>query len=360
MKKLKINTTHLIDNINKIKEHTDSTIIATLKNNGYGLGLYEYPKILLEKGIDFFAVSTVEEALLLRANGFTNKIMLLHSTNLKEDISTLVAHDIVLTIGSFEALKVINEIVSLAKKTVFAQIKIDSGFGRFGFLQSDMKNLAKVLSHSSNLNIIGTFSHFTMSFNKNDSYTKRQFRIFKECVDLLKQSGINPGILHICNSSAFLKYKEMHLDAIRIGSAFLGRILVDNTLKLNKIGELSSKIEDVKELQKNHYVGYSNTYKTSSTIKIGVIPIGYLDGFGLKKSQDCFRINDTLREMYAVCKNFNKKIFVRIGTKKVPILGKIGTNNIIVGISKDIDLNAEVLLEVNPMMVRPDICREFY
>jgi alanine racemase len=357
MKKLKINKAQLVDNINKIKSYTGSTIIAALKNNGYGLGLYEYPKILLENGIDFFAVSTVEEALLLRSNGFINKVMLLHSTSLKEDISNLIAHDIILTIGSFEALEAINEAASLAKKPIPVQIKIDSGFGRFGFLQSDIKNLTKALISSSNLNIIGTFSHFTMSFNKNDSYTKKQFRIFKECVNILKQNGVNPGMIHICNSSAFLKYKEMHLDAVRIGSAFLGRILVDNTLKLNKIGELSSKIEDVKELQKNHYIGYSNTYKTLSDVKIGIIPVGYLDGFGLKKSQDCFRINDTLREMYSVLRNLNKKIFVKIGTKKVPVLGKIGTNNIVVKVPKDTTLSTEVLLEVNPMMVRPEIYR---
>ena len=56
MKKLVINKAILNENIQKIKTHTESTIIATLKNNGYGLGLLEYPQILLENGIDFFAV----------------------------------------------------------------------------------------------------------------------------------------------------------------------------------------------------------------------------------------------------------------------------------------------------------------
>ena len=90
MKKLVVNKAILNENIRKIKTHTESTIIATLKNNGYGLGLDEYPRILLENGIDFFAVSTIDEAKTLRQNGFTNKIMLLHSTSLDSDIKTLI------------------------------------------------------------------------------------------------------------------------------------------------------------------------------------------------------------------------------------------------------------------------------
>ena len=78
MKKLVIEKAKLIDNLNKLKSITNSPIIATLKNNGYGLGLDEFPKLLMENGIDFFAVSTTEEAVTLRNNGIDAKIMLLH------------------------------------------------------------------------------------------------------------------------------------------------------------------------------------------------------------------------------------------------------------------------------------------
>ena len=69
---------------------------------------------------------------------------------------------------------------------------------------------------------------------------------------------------------------------------------------------------------------------------------------------------DTLREIYNKFKNFNKKIYVEVNNIKVPILGKIGTNNIVIDLT---DINAKigdiVKLDVNPMMVRPDIERYF-
>lgn len=356
MKKLTINKAILTENIHKIKTHTESQIIATLKNNGYGLGLDEYPKILLENGIDFFAVSTIEEAKTLRNNGFTNKIMLLHSTALDEDIKTLIENNIIITVGSFDALE---SVIKNAEGKTDIQIKIDTGFGRFGFLPSELEDLAEKLKNTDKLNIVGTFSHFSMSFNSSKTYTLKQFNKFKKAVKTLNKLGIETGMLHICNSSAFIKYKEMHLDAVRVGSAFLGRILVENDLNLTKIGTLVSKIEDTKTLPKGHFVGYSNTKKVKHETNIGIIPVGYLDGFCLKKSLDCFRLKDILREMYGTFKMFRKKIYVTVGHKKAPILGKIGTNNIVIEINDNININDDVYLEINPMLVATQIPREF-
>ena len=143
MKKLVINKAILNENIHKIKTHTESKIIATLKNNGYGLGLDEYPRILLANGIDFFAVSTIEEAKTLRKNGFTNKIMLLHSTSLDDDIKTLIENNIIITIGSFDTLEAV---IKNAEEKINIQLKIDTGFGRFGFLPSELEALAEKLN----------------------------------------------------------------------------------------------------------------------------------------------------------------------------------------------------------------------
>lgn len=356
MKKLVVNKAILNENIRKIKTHTESIIIATLKNNGYGLGLDEYPRILLENGIDFFAVSTIEEAKTLRENGFTNKIMLLHSTSLATDIKTLIENNIIITIGSFDALETV---IKNATEKVDVQLKIDTGFGRFGFLPSELEDLAEKLKNTDKLNIIGTFSHFSMSFNDSSTYTTKQFNKFKKAVKTLNKLGIDTGVLHICNSSAFIKYKEMHLDAVRVGSAFLGRILVPNDLELTRIGNLISKIEDTKTLPKGHFIGYSNTKKTKYETNIGIIPVGYLDGFCLKKYQDCFRLKDILREMYNDFKLLRKKIYVTVGHKKAPILGKIGTNNIVIEINDGIDINNDVILDINPMLVDSQIQREF-
>ena len=360
MKKLVIEKAKLIDNINKLKSITNSPIIATIKNNGYGLGLDEFPKILAENGIDFFAVSTIEEALTLRNNGITSKIMLLHSTAIYEDFLVLLNNDILPTIGSFEALDTLNRISTESGVALYCQLKIDTGFGRFGFLPDEMLKLADRLKSCPNIGIVGVFSHFSSSFNEKSDYTEKQFNIFNKCVSILTDAGIDVGFRHICNSSAFLTKLHMHLDASRVGSALLGRILVPNSLELNKIGYMISSIEDIKTLPKDHFIGYSNTYKTNKETKIGIVPVGYLDGLELKKGQDCFGFIDTLREIYNKIKCFNKKVYVEVNNKKVPILGKIGTNNIVIDLSEtESSIGDMVKIDVNPMMVRPDIEREF-
>jgi len=356
MKKLIIEKELLIDNINKIKSFTTSTIIAVLKNNGYGLGLDEYPKLLLENGIDFFAVATVEEALTLRNNGFTNKIMLLHSIAVKEELQKLIDNNIILTIGSFNSLNALIEVTGT--ENIDIQLKLDTGFGRFGFLYNELPELVEKLNEHTNLHIIGTFSHFSMSFNPKPDYTKLQFDNFNKSIEFLKNENINLGQTHISNSSAFLKHKEMHLDCVRVGSAFLGRILVPNELKLNKIAHMQSEIEDIKTLPKNHFIGYSNTYKTKKETKIGIVPVGYLDGFMVSKKNDCFRFNDILREIFNSIKTLNKKTFVKVNDTPVPVLGKIGTNNITVDIT-NIENPSVVKLDINPMYVNPNIKREF-
>lgn len=360
MKKLVIEKSKLIDNINKLKSITNTPFIATLKNNGYGLGLNEFPKILEELGIEFFAISTVEEAVKLRENGIKSKIMMLHSISIEEDLLTLLNYDIIPTIGSFEALYTLDKLSKENNVALYAQLKIDTGFGRFGFLPTDILKLTDELKARPNIGIIGTFSHFSLAFNEKSDYTEKQFNIFNKCVSVLSDNGIDPGIRHICNSSALLTKFHMHLDAVRVGSALLGRILVPNSLELNKIGYMLSSVEDIKVLPSNHFIGYSNTYKTKRETRIGIVPIGYLDGFELKKGQDCFDILGTLREIYGKIKNFNQKLYVKINNKKVPVLGKIGTNNIIIDLTDvEAKVNDFVEIDVNPMMVRPDIERIF-
>ena len=124
------------------------------------------------------------------------------------------------------------------------------------------------------------FTHF--SNPKDEKFTRKQFNKFNNIVQYIKDNEYNSGILHCAASTAFLKYPDMWLDAVRIGSAIQGRTLI-NLYDLKPIGILKSNIQEIKELPKGYNISYGNVYKTKKITKIAVIPVGYMDGFNTNR-----------------------------------------------------------------------------
>lgn len=364
MKKLVVERDKLKHNIDIIKKmaHPDVTLIAVLKGNGYGLGVLQYAGILLDNGIDFFAVSEVEEALYLRNNGFENKILLLSATRVESEIEQVVEHDIIPAVGSEECAIMINNIAKKLDKVVDVHLKIDTGFGRFGFLPYQLEKAAALFQSLEHIHITGTFSHLSFSFAKKEKIVREQFDRFLKSIEMLKQNGIEPGMLHIANSCAFLRFQSMHLDAVRIGSAFLGRVPIENKYGFNRVAYLKSNIIEIKQLPAKHDIGYANTFRTKKDTKIAIIPVGYKDGFGVEKSRDTFRLRDILRYIYHDLKLFmgSKSLFVKIKGKKAKILGRVSMYNIIADVTDmDVRVEDEVFLEVNPILMESSIEREY-
>ena len=372
MKSLLINRQDLKHNIRIIKEiaekngrndnHKPLQIIAVVKGNGYGLGLVQYATFLIDNGINFLAVSTVEEAIRLREAGITTKILMLSSTSVEKDVELLVENDIILSLGSKNAIDVAEKIARNNNKKIEAHIKIDTGFGRYGFCYDAKKEMVESIKEIKNIRITGTFSHFSLAFYEKDKFSKQQFERFIDCIEYLKQNGIETGLLHICNSSAFLKYKEMRLNAVRVGSAFLGRLSIPNIYGLKKIGYLKSNVAEIKIIEKGCNIGYSNSYTTKKKTKVAIIPCGYADGFNVSVGRDMFRIRDRLRYIVRDIKDSFKKqdLYVEINGQKCKILGRLGMYHVSADITgKDIKKNDEAIFNISPIYVDSSIRREF-
>ena len=272
MKSLVINKNDLRHNIQTIKKLANLDIpddngnkyklIGVVKGNGYGLGLIEYSKFLIDNGITTLAVATVEEAAELREFGVKEDVLMMSSTGLKEDLKKLINNDIIITIGSKECADIVKELSKQTDKKIRAHIKIDTGFGRYGFLYKDIKTIIDTINELSNVQIEGIYSHFSLAYYKNDKWTMEQFNRFISVIEALKLNDINIETFHICNSPAFLNYPNMHLNGARIGSAFLGRVASENNVGLKKIGQLKTSITEIKTVPKGYNIGYLNSYKT--------------------------------------------------------------------------------------------------
>jgi alanine racemase len=283
MKSLVINKNDLRHNIKVIKELAKMDIpddsgkkyklIAVVKGNGYGLGLIEYSKFLIDNGIETLAVATTEEAIALRKAGIDEDILMMSSTSIKRELEALIENDIIITIGSVDATEQVLGISKKINKKIRAHIKIDTGFGRYGFLYNDIKNIVESIKSLSNISIEGIYSHFSRAYYKNDKGTIDQFNRFLNVIETLRLNDIEINTFHICNSPAFLNYSEMHLNGARIGSAFLGRVAAENNVGLKRIGQLKTNITEIKIVPKGYNIGYLNSYKTKKETRVAIVQV---------------------------------------------------------------------------------------
>lgn len=372
MKKLEINRRDLKNNIDIIKKIAYTTgkddegnnlkIIAVVKGNGIGLDIKEYSKFLINNGITTLAVSNVEEAIKLREIGIKEDIIMLSPVPLKKELKTLIEQNIILTISSLKDVLLIEEIVQKNEKiqNVQAHLKIDTGLGRYGVLYTNKEEILKIFEKCKKIKIVGTYTHFSKPID--EKCTNKQFNRFLEVISFIKMKNFNPGILHCCASTAFLKYPMMHLNAIRIGSAFQGRTLVKvNNLK--QIGEFKTNIVEIKKLPKGYTISYNNTYKTKRETTIAIIPVGYMDGFNKSKMRDDFSLKNNIIAIGMEIKKIfrDNKLKVKINDKNYNIIGKIGMYHTIIDITNSVDIKVGdvVTVELTPLQTNEEIRREY-
>ena len=332
MKQLIINRNDLEHNIKRVKtyvreisQNDDYKIIAIVKGNGYGLGLKQYSQILVENGIEYLAVATIEEALMLSKEKMCKNILMLSPIYDKKDLEEAIKNNIIITIDSKESVKLVNELATKGYN-IRTHIKIDTGFGRYGFVYKNHEEILQAIKAlDKNIKIEGIFSHFSDSYCKNNKHTLKQFKRFEKILAMLEENDIKINLKHICSSPAILNYPEMHLNSARLGSVFTGRVCSENNIGLKKIGELEISIAEVKVVPPKFNISYLNSYKTKKETKIAVIPIGYFEGYHIIQNTDMFRLIDKLRRAFREIKSIFKKrkLTVEINNKRYNIIGTI-------------------------------------
>lgn len=345
----------LKENIEYIKKLAGVPVIGVVKGNGYGFGIKEMTLTLKECGIDFFAVTEVTDIpCLKKITDKDDKILVMRSTCIQSEAEDIAKNGCIATIGSLEAAEVMQSVSERLGTVTQCHLKIDTGMGRYGFMPSEISKALECYTMK-NLNFTGIYTHFSSAF-RNVQLTKAQLTVFKDCIEQIKKAGYEAGIAHCANSPALLNVDGVSMDAVRIGSAFTGRVLTNRKTPLHRLGILEAEVVDVKTVPAGYSIGYNGLYKTDRETKIAIVPIGHYDGFGIQKERE----TADLRYVLSAAKQFVKKkqMYMRINGRMFHVIGEIGLSHTAVDITdSDIKAGDAVSVDISPLMVNPRIER---
>ena len=358
MNELIIDIDDLVHNINEIrsKEENNYTIIAVVKGNAYGAGLKEYVEILKDMDIEYFAVASYQEAIEFRKY-FTDKLLLLTPYSKENIVSDLIDKDVIFTIDSIKQSKIIDKLAKEKDKKVYAHIKVDTGLNRYGFKYNDVVSIINTVNNTNNIKYYGIYSHFSTSLKKSSKYTQIQYDRFIKVIEELENNNIEFKLKHICNSSAYFKYPNMHLNASRIGSAFLGQAVGIKT-NLKRIGTFHTHIVKIIDIKKGEYVGYANSFKSKKDMTLAILPTGYFDGMGKTLFDQRFTFKSKLKGLYISLSKLFKNDYYKIND--LNIIGQIGMHDTIIDITnKEYKINDDIYFYVRPSLIDSSIKRVY-
>ncbi len=294
-------------------ENENIFFCAVVKANAYGHGVTEITSLL--PSADWFAVNSLDEGLELRLRGIKKPILLLGHV-LIERLPEAVDADLRLTVYNVETLdkleKILNQGVSCR-----VHIKIETGTGRQGLLPFNVPDFIRRASGIEGLIIEGLSTHFAnIEDTLNHEYAEEQLRVFLEVVETVRELGVSPAVIHTACTAATILFPETHFNMLRTGiglyglwpsrETFLSAQSNDTPVPdLRPVLSWKTRIVQIKELPAGSYIGYGCTYKTNRRTILGVLPVGYGDGYDRR------------------CGNL---AHVLVKGKRAPVLGRVCMN----------------------------------
>ena len=256
-------------------------IMAVVKANAYGHGIDRVSRVLVEDGVDYLGVATVDEALNLRGSGIDSPVLVLGSV-LEEEAKAAVRHNITLTLCDAGLLEVLANIAGQTRACPRVHVKVDTGMGRIGIWHEEALGFIKKACSEKKIDVEGVYTHFA-SAGRDKMVTRLQISSFEKVLKAMEDSGISVRYKHAANSIAVVDWKRSHLNLVRPGILLYGVYPKEDfrkSFKLKPVMNLKTRIVHLKETPPGRAISYGRTYITQKRTKIATIPIGYADGYG--------------------------------------------------------------------------------
>ncbi|MHC5182218.1 MAG: alanine racemase [Planctomycetota bacterium] len=309
----------LLDNVRKLKGlcPEKTKFCAVVKANAYGHGISEIVNILLQGGVDMFAVATFYEALHIDALVQQQPVFILEPLNPSqsvEEIQICAKRGFHCVLASLDSLKYIKEALKDTPVPLKVHLNIETGMGRCGIEPELAVTLLNRTNDCEYLKLAGIYTHFATADEEDLSYAYEQQRNFEAFLDLhnLKQQDL---LIHAANSAATIKMPQSHYDMVRCGISMYGyysRQMENPPIRLTPVMKLTAPITQIKTIAAGQTVSYGQSHKTTRDTIAGIVPLGYADGY-----RRCFS-------------NVAK---MKIGNHIVPVIGRVCMDQVILDIT---------------------------
>ncbi len=254
-------------------------LMGVVKADAYGHGAVSISQELLKLGVEYLAVSNIDEAMELRSSGISSPILLLGPVEPAE-FGKLIEFNIYPTVISVEYARELSDAYRYRGIYPKVHIKIDTGMGRIGIPYEKALLDIEQISKMEGIIVDGIYSHFP-SADTDPEFSAFQIEKIKELAHELKKYEIKVRHFHIANSAAIFNIPETTkspFTMVRTGLALYGYTSNKEVHLLNSM-TLKTKILVINKLKKGDTVSYLRTYKIQKDEEyIAVLPIGYADG----------------------------------------------------------------------------------
>ena len=311
---VKIDLDAILANFRAVQQCAGAGVMAVIKADAYGHGAVEVAK-LLEKECDFFGVSSMAEALELRAAGIGTDILILGHTP-AACFADGVKHHIRLGIFDEEEAKLLSAEACRQGKAARVHLVVDTGMSRIGFQvrEADADACARIAAMPG-IFTEGLYSHFATADMADQTDTLLQVEAFDRFFQMLKDRGLRIPLRHIDNSAGVIGYGS-HYEMVRAGIVLYGLYPSDEVdrekLPLTPAMSWHTTVSCVKLLEPGRKISYGGTYETTKPTLVATIPAGYADGYR---------------------RSLSGKFYVLIRGRKAPILGRICMDQFMVDVT---------------------------
>ncbi|MDF0531766.1 alanine racemase [Tsukamurella sp. 8F] len=254
-------------------------VMAVVKSDGYGHGAPQIARAALAAGAAEIGVTTVDEALALRAAGITAPILSWLSTS---GFGPAIEAGVRLGVSSPRQLATVAADARAVGVTAEIDVKVDTGLSRNGVAPAEWDAMLDALVRSEadgTVHVHGVFTHLAHGDEPGHPFLDVQRDRLTAAVAQARGAGLSPTVVHAANSGATLTRPDLRFDMVRPGIALYGRSPIEgDDFGLRPVMTLAAPVILTKRLTAGDGVSYGHEWIAPRDTVVGLIPAGYADG----------------------------------------------------------------------------------